>query len=70
VQKSFIPKNAYRLVAGFAAITVSLGLAGCAPADQASIDSAAAPTEVVLATHDSFTMSDQQAGADRGCANR
>ncbi len=59
MQKSFIPKNAYRLLAGFAAITVSLGLAGCAPADQASNDSAAAPTEVVLATHDSFAMSDE-----------
>lgn len=58
MQKSFIPKNAYRLVAGIAAMVVGLGLTGCA-SSQNTTEGTPAPTEVVLATHDSFAMSDE-----------
>lgn len=57
MQKSFIPKNAYKLIAGLASIAAGLALTGCAAQDTTSTKPA--PKEVVLATHDSFAMSDE-----------
>lgn len=54
MQKSYIPKFAYRLSVGAATLLAAVGLVGCS-----SVDDAKPITEVVLATHDSFAMSDE-----------